>query len=68
LGYIINANDDVILIFNADNTLQSFGVRNSVKGYTLFNNNNAWIGQILPDGDDGYNFFSHGNEWVGYLK
>ena len=67
LGYAIDINENITLIFSPDNTMQSFGVENTIKGYTFFDNNNNWIGQILPNGNNGYNYFSGNNEWVGYL-
>jgi hypothetical protein len=62
----VRANDNVILIFKPDLDFSGIGVRNSVQGYSLFDKNNNWTGQLLPNGQGGYNQFSKENEWVGF--
>ncbi len=67
IGYILRADDDIMLLFNPQNSLQSYCVRNSIDGYLIYNNGN-WTGNLISDGDSGYNYFSKNNEWIGYVK
>ncbi len=65
-GFVVRANDAVILIFKSDLDFSGIGVRNSIQGYTLFDRANNWTGQLIPNGKGGYNQFSKDNEWIGF--
>ena len=68
IAYIIFANEEIILMFNLDNNLQAYGVKNAIDGFTMFDNNQNWIGTMAPDSEDGFIFYSNGNQQIGFVK
>jgi len=68
IAYIIFANEEIILMFNLDNNLQAYGVQNAINGFTMFNNNQSWMGTMVPDGEDGFIFYSNANQQIGFVK
>jgi len=66
--YIVNANDNVILIYDNNNKIQRFGIKRG-KGYSIFDfSSNEYIGFLSSDGQKGYNQFDLDGNWIGYVK
>lgn len=66
--FIINANSNVILIFDTNNSFLSFGVSRA-NGYSIFNSNDSQSECYLAsDGQNGYNQFDLNGNWIGFVK
>lgn len=65
-GFIVKANEKVILIFNQNNNLQFTGVINNKQGYNIFNLNNEWVSYLVK-ADNIFLHFNLGNEWIGFV-
>ncbi len=68
IGYIIDANDEIKLIYNLDNQQQGYAIKNNQSNYIVFDKTNSWIGYFISDSSDGFNYFSRNNEWIGIVK
>ena len=65
---IINANSNVILIYDNDNKIHSFGVKRA-NGFSIFDfNNSQYQSYFSSDGQNGYNQFDVNGNWIGYVK
>jgi hypothetical protein len=64
-GFIVPADENVILTFDKNLARTGLGAKNSVDGYTLFDTNSKWVGQLVPDGQGGYLHFDTSSQWVG---
>jgi|SRR3989344_623376 len=67
-AYLVQANDEIILMFNNDSNLQAIGIKNSINGFTIFDSSNNWIGTMIPDTQGGFIFYSQSNQQIGYVK
>jgi mRNA-degrading endonuclease RelE of RelBE toxin-antitoxin system len=66
--FIVNANENVILIYDNNNEIQSFGVKRS-NGFSVYDfNNQQYQSFLTSDGQDGYNQFDLNGLWIGYAK
>src|SRR3989338_2214888 len=66
-AYLVQANDEIILMFNNDSNLQAIGIKNSINGFTIFDSSNNWIGTMIPDTQGGFIFYSQSNQQIGYV-
>lgn len=65
IGFIVQADDDVILTFDMNLARTGLGAKNSIDGYTLFDLHSRWAGQLVPDGQGGYLHFDTHSQWLG---
>lgn len=65
VGFVVEANPSIILLFDANLAWVGHGVRNSVDGYALFDRNSSWIGHLVPDRQGGFLRFDTNNQWIG---
>lgn len=64
-GFVVRANDKVLLLFEMSLQFRGIGILNDTNGYTLFNRSNEWVGYLVPDSQGGYLHFNTSNEWKG---
>lgn len=66
-GYLVQASEDVVLLFDERGKHTGLGVVNPIQGYTLFDEQNKWVGQLVPDGQGGYLNFDSNSQWKGIV-
>ena len=66
--FIVNANDNVILLFDNDNEIRLFGVKRG-NGYSIYDyKNQQYQSYFSSDGQKGFNQFDLNGKWIGYVK
>jgi hypothetical protein len=65
-GFLVRTGDTTLLFAN-DLSFAGIGVRNSARGYTLFDTSNDWVGFLVDAGDDRYLRFDIENQWTGLV-
>ncbi len=68
-GYIIKANEEVVLFFDGDDNVVRFGVKAQNNIFVVYlTQDNLWTANMIPDGDLGFNIFDLENEWIMIVK
>jgi len=65
--YIVTANPNFLLFYNAKDELVLFGVKNSSNGYTVFDLSNRWVEYMIND-SVGFLIFSLTGDWIGIVR
>ena len=67
-GYLVYANEEIILLFNLDSNLQTIGAKNPIDGFTMHDDNQNWLGTLIPNEQGGFLFYSKDNNLIGYIN
>ena len=67
IGYLINANERIVLLFNMNGNYTGVGIKSS-NSFNIFDNQMRWIGFCISIAINGFNYFNTRSEWVGFIR
>ncbi|MBS4045543.1 MAG: hypothetical protein KG075_04315, partial [Alphaproteobacteria bacterium] len=69
-GFVVRANENVLLLFDMDSEFLGIAVQNNQAGYVVFDDKNQWIAHWVHVDDGGhplYLSFDTTNKWTGII-